>query len=108
VRRAASMSPVLQGSALRRASDPAATKFPFDGAPDAARETLSVLLDSGSAASIPDESDFAGSALRRAPAQFNRTTAIHSRERPRFVRKGLKAPYAARVVGFRQHGESPR
>jgi hypothetical protein len=54
------MRPVLQGSALQRTPDPAATKFPFDGAPDAARETLSVLLDSGNAASILDEPGFAG------------------------------------------------
>jgi hypothetical protein len=57
------MSPVLQGSALRRAPDPADTKFHLNGA----REPLIVLLDSGSAANRLDEPGFAGSALRRAP-----------------------------------------
>jgi hypothetical protein len=112
------ISPVLQGSALWRALIPPTRRSGSTGAakrteicsrsaPDSyardslktARETVSGLLDSGSTASRHDEPGFAGVCPMASPDPADtkiravgerRATASRSRERPRFVRKGLE------------------
>jgi hypothetical protein len=85
--------------------------------PKAARETLSVLLDTKWHGVLPQLSPvLQGSALGFTKFQVNEgreTTAIHSAKVARFVRMGSQSPNKARetlsvLLDTKWHGESPQ